>query len=29
MPLAGDPNTITNLQFENGRLTEIERKVIR
>lgn len=29
MPVAEDPNTITNLQFDNGRLVEIERKVLR
>jgi hypothetical protein len=29
MPVTGDAHTITNLQFENGKLTEIERKVIR
>jgi hypothetical protein len=29
MPDPADPRTITNLQFENGRLSEIERKVIR
>jgi hypothetical protein len=29
MPMPADPHTITNLQFENGRLVEIERKVIR
>jgi hypothetical protein len=29
MPVPEDPNTITNLQFDNGRLTDIERKVIR
>jgi hypothetical protein len=29
MPDPEDPHTITNLQFENGRLADIERKVIR
>lgn len=29
MPASEDPHTITNLQFEGGRLVDIERKVIR
>jgi hypothetical protein len=29
MPVSDDPHTITNLVFENGRLAEVERKVIR
>ena len=29
MPVAEDPDTITNLQFDNGRLVEVERKVLR
>jgi hypothetical protein len=29
MPVAEDPNTITNLQFDNGRVVEVERKVLR
>jgi hypothetical protein len=29
MPVAEDEHTITNLQFENGRLVEVERKVLR
>jgi len=29
MPVAEDPDTITNLQFDNGRVVEVERKVLR
>jgi len=29
MPVPEDAHTITNLQFENGRLVEVERKVLR
>jgi len=29
MPIPEDANTITNLQFDNGRLVEVERKVLR
>ena len=29
MPVPEDRNTITNLTFDNGRLVEVERKVIR
>ena len=29
MPVAEDPNTITNLQFDSGRVVEVERKVLR
>ena len=29
MPVPEDHNTITNLTFDNGRLIEIERKVMR
>ena len=29
MPVPEDEHTITNLQFENGRLVEVERKVLR
>ena len=29
MPVAEDPDTITHLQFDNGRVVEVERKVLR